>query len=272
MSIQFKLILTIIVIIINTSSFAGLTAFPKRIELSNHQKNSVLTLTNNDNKTTKYRIQLVDYLHDDKGNIQVIPTDKLPTGYLSAKKIVRYSPRQVTIRPGESQAIRLLVRRNRSLPEGEYRSFILFRALPNESSQNSIQNLSNSDDDSSLKIKPIVSQNLALPILVHQGKLSASAQVKSLTLDQEDKQHPQIKFQLGRTGNRSLYGEVIVEQNNETVGLAKGLTLYNPYPERTFTVALDAKKLQSGKKLIVTYRGLDRDTGTTFATGEIIVP
>jgi len=271
---QFKFTLILIAIMFNTTIYAasgGLSAFPKRVEITSHQKNSVLTLTNNGNQTTKYRIKLVDFIHDEDDGLQISPTGKLPEGYYSAKKIIRYSPRQVTIRPGESQAIRLLVRRSRSLPEGEYRSFILFRALPDKSLQNSIQNLTN-DDGTPLHIKPTVLQNLALPILVHQGKLSASAQVKSLTLDQEDKQHPQIKFQLGRTGNRSLYGEVIIEQNNEIVGLAKGLTLYNPYPERTFTVALDAKKLQSGKKLVVTYRGLDRDTGTTFATGEIIVP
>ncbi|MDQ7074792.1 MAG: hypothetical protein Q9O24_06470 [Gammaproteobacteria bacterium] len=250
----------------------GLSAFPKRVEFSSHQKNSVLNLTNNGNKTTKYRIQLVDFIHDKKGNLQAIPTTKLPPNYHSAKKIVRYSPRQITIRPGESQAIRLLVRRSRNLAEGEYRSFIYFQALPDkQKTANNIQTLTQSDTDS-VHITPIVLQSLALPIVVQQGKLSANAQIKTLTLIREDPKNPSIKLHLSRSGNRSLYGEVEIKQGDKTVGLAKGLTLYNPYKERTFNVPLDADKLQSGEILTVTYRGLDRDAGTTFATGEIIVP
>ncbi|MDQ7017380.1 MAG: hypothetical protein Q9N68_13495, partial [Gammaproteobacteria bacterium] len=94
----------------------------------------------------------------------------------------------------------------------------------------------------------------------------------TLTLIREDPKNPSIKLHLSRSGNRSLYGEVEIKQGDKTVGLAKGLTLYNPYKERTFNVPLDADKLQSGEILTVTYRGLDRDVGTTFVTGKLIVP
>jgi len=252
---------------------AGLSAFPLRVEIDQRQNNSTLTLTNSGIKT-HYRIKLVDYIRNKDGKIKSVPLDKLPKDYHSAKKIIRYSPRQITLSPGESQTIRLLARHTRHLPTAEYRSFILFQAMPDKKKlKNDIKNLTNTTQNkNSITINPVILQSLALPVIVYQGKLSATAEVKSLTLDNTQANQIAAKLQLTRHGNRSLYGEVIAEQDGETIGLVKGLALYNPNKERTFTIPLDPKKLQSGKKLTVTYRGLDRDAGTTFASGEIIVP
>jgi len=260
------------------NAFAGLSAFPQHIEIERHQRNSVLTLTNS-GSTTQYRIQLVDYIRDKNGKVQSVPLNELPENYNSAKKIVRYSPRQITLAPGESQTIRLLVRRTRKLPTAEYRSFILFQAMPSkEQTKNDIQNLAETDPEKrTITVNPVMLQSLALPIIVQHGKLSATAEIASLTFKQSQTgetavKNPKINVHLLRHGNRSLYGKIVAEQDGDVIGIAKGLALYNPNKERTYTVALDPKKLQSGKKLTVTYRGLDRDAGTTFATGEIIVP
>jgi len=273
MNLNLPITLTFIYLILPTISIAdgGLSASPRRIEFINNQRTDTLTLTNSGDQTTQYRIKLVDYIYVD-GKLTIQDYKNLPKDYLSAKKLIRYSPRQVTIKPNKSQTIRLLARRTRNLPTGEYRSFILFKAIPNkQQAKNSIQNLANLNKRKKFKSAPIISQSLALPVIVRQGKLSASAKSISLTLEHYKNKQPYIKFHLSRSGNRSLYGEIIAEQDGETVGIAKGLTLYTPYKEQTFNVALDSKKLKSGK-LTVTYQGLDHDSGTIFATGEIMVP
>jgi len=250
---------------------ASISSFPRRVIIDSHQQTATLTLTHQGNKTTRYRISFIDMAFDKNEQLKKFKSDELPDNYYSAKSFLRYSPRQITLAPGESQTVRILARKKRSLPKGEYRSYIHFQELPNKKNKNNIEQLINSNKKN-ISIKPKILMGLALPIIVYQGKLEGSAETKSLTLEHPTPDKTVAKFNLFRYGNRSLYGEVVAEQNGKIVGIAKGLALYTPYEEQTFSVNLDPAKLQSGKKLTVTYRGLNRDAGTIFATGEIIVP
>ncbi|MDQ7015916.1 MAG: hypothetical protein Q9N68_06000 [Gammaproteobacteria bacterium] len=252
--------------------YAGLNAFPRRIVMEPSQRTAALTLTHQGTKTSQYRISFIDMGLDKDGSLKALSPEELPENYQSAKKLLRYSPRQITLAPGESQTVRILARRKRNLAAGEYRTYIKFEELPDkQASKNDIEQLTDSDNKT-IKITPTVLMGLALPIILYQGEVEASAETQSLTLETLGTNQTVAKFRLIRHGNRSLYGEVVAEQEGEVVGIVKGLALYTPYKEQTFSLTLDPAKLQSGKKLTVSYRGLDRDAGTTFATGEIIVP
>jgi len=253
------------------ASGSGISSFPKRVVINNNQRTATLTLTNNDNETRSYLIKFINTGFDKNNNFKELKKEDLPAGYKSIKNIIRYSPRRITLKSKESQTVRLLVRRNKKLPEGEYRSHILFQAIPNKNREKDILNLIENDKES-IVVKPTILQGLALPVILYQGKTKGSAKIKSFTLEYPKPNKVIAKFELTRQGNRSLYGEIITKQNGKTINILKGLALYTPYKEHTFSIPLDPKKLQSGKKLTVTYRGLDRDAGTTFASGEIIVP
>lgn len=73
-----------------------------------------------------YRVDLVDLRKDAKGQMVEGTVDR------SAVAFLRFSPRQFTLAPGETQAIRLSLRKPADLAPGEYRSYLRVTELPSD--------------------------------------------------------------------------------------------------------------------------------------------
>ena len=53
-------------------------------------------------------------------------------GFTTAKELVRFSPRSITLAPGKSQRVKLLRRVSADTPPGEYTGYIVFTQIPDE--------------------------------------------------------------------------------------------------------------------------------------------
>ena len=100
---------------------------PTRVVFEGSDRSKQINLVNNGAETARYRISLVRRNMNADGKIVAVDENE-PGMY--ADEMVRFSPRQVTLAPGQSQTVRLMLRKKSGTADGEYRSHMLFQSLP----------------------------------------------------------------------------------------------------------------------------------------------
>ena len=216
---------------------------PTRIVFEGRERSAQLSLANKGSASATYRITVVNMAMDDTGKLSNI--EKSAPGQNFAEDLFRYSPRQVTLAPGQTQAVRFLLRKPGGLAEGEYRSHVLLRAIPKEGGQ-SIEGPQATDG---LRVRLIPIYGLSIPVIVRHGNLSATATLADLKVapsENPDDPLPRLHFSIHREGNRSTFGDLTATfkpnggGNALVVGQIMRLAVYTPNPLRKVEMALRA--------------------------------
>ncbi len=249
-----------------------LVVAPTRVVLEGRTRSELLNLVNKGSETATYRITLINMRMSEDGNMTEIA--KPDPGQAFADRLVRYSPRQVTLEPGASQAIRLVVRKPKDLPAGEYRSHMMFRAVPNVQSQS----IESTGDGAAVTLIPVF--GIAIPVIVRHGEVSYSVSVDNATFvpPAREGELPRLRFDLNRSGNRSAFGDLtatLTSDGNEVVlGEIKRLAVYTPNKKRTVEMILrvpDGVKL-SGNMLKLTYKTIPDEGSRLMGETAITLP
>ncbi len=250
---------------------------PKRIVFEGRQRTAEVALVNKGTQTATYRISFQDMRMSEQGALQVI--DSLGPDERSAESLLRFSPRQVVLGPGEAQVIRLLVRKPGDLPPGEYRSHLLLRALPPEDAGTNIETVDRQDGEISVRITLIY--GVSIPVIVRQGDLSAAVALSDLALNTSEttEGETELFMRLDRSGDRSAYGDFGIEFTPDvgesvTVGQVRGVAVYTPNDFREVRIALNPPEgvaLRNGR-LNVTYRSQPESGATLLAEAALELP
>lgn len=241
--------LATILFIISAPSVAGdfgaLSIFPTRLVIENNQRSGALTLRNNASSEVTYRLSLVEIGLNDQGGMVKLEAP-YPEAHRSAANFVRYSPRQIRLRSGESQVIRVMVKNRRKMEEVEYRSHLEIRALPKVDEQSLAD--SAKDNDKTLSVKTNTRVGISLPIIVRNGQTQASVSLKELALSNNKAGTAgHALLTLARSGNRSVYGDIVLEWRKDgeskatPIGLIKGYALYHPTHTHPIRIPLSSK-------------------------------
>ena len=220
---------------------ATLVVTPTRIAFDQRTRTAQVTLSNTGDKIGTYRISFVRRHMLEDGNL--IEAKKGEKGNFS-DELIRYSPRQVQLPPGQSQVVRLMLRKPRNLPEGEYRSHMLFQGLPD--ARNDLDPEANKNSDGiSVQITTVV--GITIPVIVRHGKLDAELSLEDpqfIPADNNKKIPPRLAISMIRSGNRSVHGDFKITYTSEgkatglVVGQVKGLAVYTPNTKRRYTIRL----------------------------------
>lgn len=225
---------------------------PTRLVFEDRNRTAQVTLINRAATPATYRIGFLHLRMDENGQLAEIA--EAGPGERFADDLIRFSPRQVTLAPGATQTVRLLLRKPEGLPAGEYRSHLLFQEVPAEGGTD-VEALGAPEKGVAIRLTPIF--RVAIPVLVRHGELDAEARLSDLTLlpPATDGTAPRLSFRLHRLGTRSLHGDVTVlfapagGQEIEA-GRIKGLALYAPASARRVDVTLEVPPgidLQAGR-------------------------
>lgn len=255
----------------------GLVVAPTRVVFEGRTRSAELTLLNPGTETTTYRLSLMRLRMTDNGAIQEITSAPLP-GEQFADDLVRFSPRQVTLEPGVAQTVRVQVRKPAGLASGEYRSHLVFRALPPPGAPPA--ELTGEEESArGFSIRLNVLYGVSIPVIVRHGEVSASVRLSNLELHPSSGGPAQLKLKLSRSGNASVYGDLraeVVSATGETtlVGRMKGLAVYSPNGQRVidFPLQTPLDGLAKPATLRVTYARPDQDGGAALAVGELTLP
>jgi P pilus assembly chaperone PapD len=219
-----------------------LQVLPPRIVIEKGRSAS-LTLVNRNEEGGQYRIFTRNIRTNDFGRFETIT--EAENGELFADKMLRYSPRQVTVDGQSKQDVRVVVRKPKGLEDGEYRSHLVFRSLPKAG-----DDADSGGDAISMKFNPTL--EITIPVIVRHGDLSAEIGLSDLKVAQRDEEQF-LDFTISRDGNRSIYGEVVAwwtpegDSDAVRIGLAKGISVYYPNQIRHFSLEIPADlKLTQG--------------------------
>lgn len=237
----FSLSLIVAVLSTNTVHAAGqLMVSPTRIVFEGSERTKQVNLINNGSETGRFRISFVRRKMTADGKIKDVAENE-PGMY--SDEFIRFSPRQVTLQPGQSQTVRLMLRKKRDLIDGEYRSHMLFQSLPDPASSDINELAGHKSDGLSVQLIPVI--GITIPVIVRQGELNASVSLSDFEIKQENtvRAGSVLSLKINREGKRSVYGDFRVYFTAKggapiTVGQINGVAVYTPLQSRIVEIKL----------------------------------
>lgn len=260
-------------------SFASQSSLtPTRVVIPAKQRSASVTIKNTSDTELAYRLDLLEMGLDQHGTFRQLNSNELHPDHRSAKPIIRFSPKQVRLKPGASQIIRVIVRRG-GLSTGEYRSHMMLASLPVLSDLKI--------DDNQTKSPVLIESStinrvgMTIPVIVRHGSTEAT-----VTLEQSEivfspsGRGGRVELQMGLSGNRTAHGDFVVSVINgkkeKTIGRLNSFALYYPYPEERVTISLEqgvtAKDIPSGSKLRVRFKNKAIDSDAPYWLDTLVEP
>lgn len=203
-----------------------------RVVFEGRMRSASVHLKNAGDSRGNYRVFFHERTMNTNGNVTAIKGDGVPAW--SATKMIRYSPRRVSLAALQNQRIRLALRKPATLPDGEYRSHLVFRSAPEVQTDAEGEKLTTA-------FRPTF--EFSIPIIIRHGKTFATASLSSPVLTQAGKQQ-KLSLTLNRTGNRSLYGDFQLlgltgpDDSGTPLFEQKGLAHYTPLTARKVNLLL----------------------------------
>ena len=258
-------------------ALADLSLYPTRIVLEKNQRAAQVELMNNGTAPETYRINLVNRRMGEMGEFMALEAPG--PGDQFADPLLRYSPKQVTVQPGSSQTVRILVRKPADLAPGEYRSHLQFDRVADAAGATSVEQAS-TPGDKGIGVVITALVGASIPVIVRQGDTQASATLSDLALlPAAGDAAPALSFVINRSGNRSLYGDLTVRftpKGGQPVELAKAgaLAVYVPNTLRRARMALQVPTgtTLAGGTLNLTYRERAEAGGKMMAEASLSLP
>jgi P pilus assembly chaperone PapD len=230
---------------------------PTRIIFDSNARSKEIVLVNRGTKTQTYNLTLENKRFSTDGEAKTV-TEALGDEKF-ADEYVRLSAREVTLAAGESQIIRVLLRKPSDLADGEYRSHLVVRGQPDEDNA-----LATGQPAEGVAIKLIPIYGLSLPLIIRQGALEGQISVqnaKLMPLNADGSGN--IEIILNREGSRSNFVNLSVWPDATTKGtpivFLQGLSVYAPLKERRIIVQLSQAQLAQikGHELNITSQEVD---------------
>jgi len=214
---------------------------PSRIVFDMKKRTASINLSNIGSSDATYRISLVRMEMDENGGLSEVALDQSP-GAVNVPGLIRFSPREIMLRPKEAQTIRLQVRKPADLPAGEYRIHMMFRAIPPapEAPKEPVK----PSQTKGISVNLIPLYGLAIPVIVRQGETSVKPSLSNVHYEPATRT---LTFQLNREGNQSIYGDLKARWTprkgaSVTVAEATGVAVYVPNAGRKMTLTLATPK------------------------------
>jgi hypothetical protein len=255
---------------------AELMLHPTRIVFEKNQRAAQIDLINNGTQPATYRISLVNRRMTESGQFE--PADAPGPDEHFADAMLRFSPRQVTLQPGTSQTVRIMLRKPADLPEGEYRSHLQFDKLPDAEGATSIDRQA-AGNGGGIGVQLDALIGATVPVIVRQGTPSAQVSLSGLVLQRGGGQDTILQLRFEREGSSSVYGDLDVRftpQGGEARVLAQvgGVAVYTPNRTRSAVLPLQVPaglQLAHGT-LTVSYRERLDAGGKLLAQAHLDLP
>lgn len=229
-----------IVVLTAASAHAGgdLLVAPTRVVFEKAARTSEVTLTNIGTEPATYRLSLEFKRMTADGRLEEVtnPSDQEKL----AQSMIKFAPRKIQLLPNQPQQIRVSLRKPETLPDGEYRVHMLFRAVPDES-QEPLAPVAENTQGIAIQLRPIY--GISIPVIIRQGNLQATpglGKVQKKTVDDQSV----LAVDVTRSGDgKSVYGALKVWQsgNKKPVSLLRGVAVYPEVAQRTVLMPIDSK-------------------------------
>ncbi|PKF61170.1 hypothetical protein CW745_11080 [Psychromonas sp. psych-6C06] len=259
--------ITILLLLFSHSMLqAALLISPTKIKLEDRERATQLILINTSDAPITYRLSWEEKTVSDKGKYQQLTEQQLTT-FPSASNMIRFSPKQVKLKPGSRQVIKIAVRRPKDLQMGEYRSHLKLSAVPDEREK---------PQNNEMSIKATMLFSYVLPVIVRKGVATSAVTITDISLKNKTEKTPvQLIVQMKNKSKYSTTGNLIAyladsNGNEEVIARLHDFTFY---PDKNRTQAqlvwLDNCKNKCSGRLRVAFEGIKENIGKIFAEQQI---
>ena len=112
-----------------TTIGGGILVAPTRLKFEGKTRSAELVLRNRGEDEATYRLFIVNKVkNEETGRMEIVELSGYENGF--ADKMIRFSPRRVTLKAGEVQTVRVALRKPDGLPKGKYITRLAFQAVP----------------------------------------------------------------------------------------------------------------------------------------------
>ncbi|HUR41766.1 MAG TPA: molecular chaperone [Verrucomicrobiae bacterium] len=209
---------------------------PTRVVFEGDTRSAQLELINPSTEAATYRLRTVNRHMGERG--EMVEILEQGAGDKFADSMLVYSPRQVTLGPGASQVVRVMVRKPADLPAGEYRSHLLFERIAGAVAGPIRVSTQPAHQAMQIELIPLVS--ISIPVIVRQGPTAAKVVIGGLSYARNART---LTVLVERTGTESVYGDVRVHfqpVGGQMIELAaqNGVAIYTPNAKRYLAIPL----------------------------------
>jgi len=233
---------------------------PKRLVLENGVRSGSFTLLYTGGDTASYTVSLVDVRMREDGDLITL-NDSTESDSLSAKTLIRFFPKEITLSSNEAQIIRVQIIRPEGLPVAEYRSHLAITPMEKPKPFEKLD-----DTAASVQTDIVLALGVVVPIIFRNGTTYTPPSLSDISVYYDSLNHTDMmRLRLHRTGNQSVYGSLLVKYYPNVgdpvlVGLIKGIGVYVPLEYRSVNLPLSLKDVDLNKgKLIVTLQSYTGD-------------
>lgn len=215
---------------------------PTRIVIDNSGTTQVI-LNNIGAEPATYRVSLEVKRMNANGTLDDVAESSFTATDSATLGMVSYSPRRITLPPNQPQVIRVAIRPDPSLPDGEYRVHMLFRAIP-AARPATTQVIA--QGGLSIALTPIY--GVTIPVILRKGAVESTAAIANPEVKTANGNHS-FNFTMSRKGNGSAYGDVVVTKPGvaEPLLVARGIAAYPEVTERMVSIPVTAEMAASLK-------------------------
>lgn len=231
----------------------------KRIIFEGAVRTETLTIVNSDSTEKTYRIGWKNMRMTEKNALVPVEEGGDISDLQTADDMIRYAPRRITLPPGASQQIRLMLRRPRDLAPGEYRSHIWI------SPEASVKPFGQTAAPGKTGVQLEMLTGITLPVFVRHGKMEVRGGMENARAVRNSDGSMDVSYTLTRQGNRSLYGDVeflCASAGNVLLRTVRGISVYTEVTRRNLSQTNDPdlhEDVSSCKSLTIRYIAEKKD-------------
>ena len=245
-------------------AISNVRIYPLRVIMNDKQRSTTVSLKNSTTEEQTYTLKAVFYNMKPTGGLVMSKTPKQEES--SLVKNLKFSPRRVTLRPGESQVVRIIVKNTGSLESGDYRAHL--RVVPDVKKLSSNAN----PNQAALLLQGRVA--VSVPIIYFKGKKEAKGEISNLKLLDEKEKGIFFELDLKNIGKNFLLGDMEIyitdnSNNKELIGNLNGISSYIKERKVKFKLHNLKKLPPKGSKLRVVYKAAKELGGDIIADSEV---
>lgn len=199
-------------------------------DADSQKRTASVRFTNNSAEERRYRIKLINYRQLADGRYEEIT--QAIKGSPFASKYINYAPHETTLKPRQSQTVRLQRKPMAAAADGEYVSHLLIQEMPHAFH---IEEKAAPDE---LKIDIRALYGVTIPIIIDKGNLTDKGWLESVKLLRAS---DEVLVTVGRSGTRSFWGNIIVKDKNKEIGRVNGLKIFLTTDKRSIRIPLTHK-------------------------------
>lgn len=242
-------------------AYADLLISPTRVAFDERSRSETVTLINSGEQTRSYRIEWRQMAALPQGGYREL-TEQEKKRYAGLEQLVRVSPKQVTLAPGERQTVKLLLRSSGNLTAGEYRSHLVFSALP-------IPGEVKPSQGASITLNVLMSYSI--PVLYRIGAVKVAPKIDDISLvTKRENNVTYIKVSLSHQDAYSTHGRLVAfwtptGGKTRQVGILNNYNFYPETPTAQVQFPWDKFRLEPGS-LEVRFEGQSEYSGLLLSS------